>query len=393
MTTITATGTIYIRSDDNDNIQWSNNDSTWTTISEFPIMVNNSGSDLTVELRSNIKFTSINHYFVFDTSNITFNGNFRYIIIDNVATYPGAFRNNSLGVVNINIKKIFVQTVNSEMLGPNGWICQGSFQNGTIEHCFTNGPINSVGGEGAGGIIGSYANNCTVTNCYTVGNIAQHSGGIFGASSSNCTAINCYSLGNIGEDAGGIFGRFSNNCSANNCYSAGHVTNLDGIFGYGADEESSQTDCYVANGSWDDADAIASLSGIGTVWTNTQTPNIPFLLLAFNDNFYNNIISISIRVGRTTSLDITRNETKFQIIDDTAGITINTSTGQLTLNSNGTYSFKVMIYEVAESSSDFIIFYNIIDFSISTTKGGGWVKIRNKDKIIHAFFRSPLNSE
>jgi len=141
----------------------------------------------------------------------------------------------------------------------------GIFGNGgtvTATNCWSTGSIGNLGG-------GIFANggNGTATNCWSSGSIGDNGGGIFGANGGG-NATNCYSLGDIGSGAGGIFGIYSSG-PAINCYSAGVIGN--GSNGIYAGNNSTGTNCYVANGNWTDTAANMDLSGVplvdNTIWS------------------------------------------------------------------------------------------------------------------------------
>jgi hypothetical protein len=103
----------------------------------------------------------------------------------------------------------------------------------TIESCWSTGEIQ---GGAAGGIVGHWCANVTVTNCYSEGNITApyDAGGIVadsaGQGSSGCIVSNCYSLGTINEPNGGIVGAVNSpgsvTCSITitNCFSLGALS-------------------------------------------------------------------------------------------------------------------------------------------------------------------------
>lgn len=177
------------------------------------------------------------------------------------------------------------------------------------EQCWSTGLINL----NAGGIFGSYASSSDSSsggttialNCYSTGTVnGQDAGGIFGLSAGSTidslvTAENCYSQGSInGTDAGGIYGAAAGiglnaSVTANNCYSSGIVTiSGNGIFSGGPDTNRIQTNCYVADNDWSDADANAALVGFptppntGSKWINRQ-PNSPYELRIMGYTPYN----------------------------------------------------------------------------------------------------------
>ena len=259
-------------------------------------------------------------------------------------------------------------------------------------NCYSIGLIEKA----CGGIFGSYCDNAIASDCYSIGNIIENGGGIIGASAINSTSSNCYSNGNIGINAGGIFGIGSNGCIANNCYSSGNidsVNNAGGIYGlsYGT---SNAIHCYTSGNSgiaiggiystsntdgifnysnvnnggsgWSDVQAIITLQNYMTVWISFII-NTPFLLLSFNNNFYNGDTNAVINYGgsQTTTLTTSGTSTSY-ILPDTivAGITINTTTGQITysgIDQTITYTFYIMNYE---SANGLFWAYDIIQFTL-----------------------------
>ena len=175
--------------------------------------------------------------------------------------------------------------------GPNAYrvICNNCSSAGTISgggifgsnctncqanNCFSSGTINNTNnGWGGGGIFASSNNNSNqANNCYSTGDIFStiYSGNLYGSGgicgeSNSVVVSNCYSQGiigiNGGTDCGGIFGNNYSNVSktAINCYSSGIIQ-----AGFGIGENTTQTNCYVANGSWSDVSASATLTGTPT---------------------------------------------------------------------------------------------------------------------------------
>lgn len=205
--------------------------------------------------------------------------------------------------------------------GTNRVICNNSSSAGTISgggifgyrctncqanNCFSTGIINGYYSLGAGGIF-AWGNDKTnqANNCYSTGNIytsnSYGSGGICGES---CEVVvtNCYSRGiigfNGGTTCGGIFGHNTNNKSktAINCYSSGIIN-----AGFGIGQNATETNCYVANGSWSDIDAKNNLTGtptyddsdnlinpIGSTWADIAPSDnsIPWIFATFGYSPY-----------------------------------------------------------------------------------------------------------
>lgn len=136
----------------------------------------------------------------------------------------------------------------------------------------------------AGGIFGDYAGDsgaANAGNCYSIGSIGNSAGGIFGRFAGNngiASAQRCYSRGAVDTDGGGIYGIGAGSDGgttfAINCYSAGIITTSGrGIYGTGK-ANGSDTNCYVANGTWSSVAANAALQGlpnpvVGLAWTST----------------------------------------------------------------------------------------------------------------------------
>jgi hypothetical protein len=360
--------------------------------------------------------------------------------------YPGLIQNGTSGTNgdgnnNIIIKNLGVETMNNSTLADYaGWIgqqymnknvgdCQvtncystgdisglgvggifGANSQGTFTNCYSSGLIS---GDGSGGIFG-YDSSGTAINCYSSGDISgQEAGGIFGANSggaaencyssgdidgfgsggifgysSNGTATNCYSSGDIsGQEAGGIFGYYtSSGATATNCYSSGAITpnnNAGGIFG---DYSSGiATNCYIANGIWNDADAVAAnklLNGPtystsfsqGSVWIDYDLSNTnkPWLLASFNSQIYNPNLITRNSTG-TTDNGIITTGVDYKIIDvdntSNSNFTSITNTGVISfanLSNNATYIVRVLR---KNANSDPPIGYqiNTLSLTIDTT--------------------------
>jgi hypothetical protein len=235
----------------------------------FPVTV--SGSRISVLLMENI-ITTKNIQFIFPgDSSVKFDGQGNTITLSGVKNYTGLINSasNSTIVQNLGI----LTSNNSTLANEAGWIgC--SYYAGTVTNCYSTGDI---GGEGSGGIVGSYfvdSDNTivnittSISNCYSTGSISGNgSGGIVGSYAGSggynydyiylfrCNVSNCYSTGNIdGINAGGITGYRSSfnyfdfnlaslfkydlvcsisSCIISNCYSSGAIIGTDsgGIVG------------------------------------------------------------------------------------------------------------------------------------------------------------------
>ena len=151
---------------------------------------------------------SANYGFIINGSNITINGQFNTVTINNVV-WSGLISNAAtLTNTNIIIKNINVVSSGTTTLAlHSGWICKSYFCNGQASFCSSNGAITLSGG----GIFGEGCYGCLATNCFSTGQIGDnitnyYAGGIFGACCLNSNATQCYSAGIIGQYCGGIFG-------------------------------------------------------------------------------------------------------------------------------------------------------------------------------------------
>jgi hypothetical protein len=292
-TSIFASEVVYIRQDNAD-IQYIADNGSWTTIINWPVIVNNEQptiSTLEVLFTTNITLTTdSDRHFMCGTNKVQFgsktlqNGGTRPIIyIDGITKYPGLIQNMNCG--SIYVCNLEVHAINGSTLAEGGgWIGQQYYANQTsdnyIVNCFSNGEItpnsggivgtnaggqqgqggqagvlfitgcNTTGlisGAGAGGIIGLNAGweggIINITQCFSSGNvIGNGAGAICGESAGrgilqNGTvfAINCYSTGAIGFACGGIFGNNAGNVTALACYSNGTIgEQAGGIFGSAA---------------------------------------------------------------------------------------------------------------------------------------------------------------
>lgn len=287
MSTITTTGTVYIRQPVSD-IEYSTNNVDWFTLS-FPVtFINNNTSStlLVVDFTTDLVLTSNTQYFMCGSDFIQFgnrtlrpDGKGATINMNGISNYPGLINNgsiiangyNSIYVVNLTI----APDISSSTLAlAGGWIGQSYYSKGAVNNkiinCNSGLDISVAGGgivgekaatEGgnlfiigcsssglieadSGGIVGIDAGDISgtvrVESSATFGPIGIGGGGIFGSNaaynSGVALAVKCYSTGSIGEGAGGIFGRFAGGViSAENCYSIGPISsNGGGIVGSGA---------------------------------------------------------------------------------------------------------------------------------------------------------------
>jgi hypothetical protein len=255
------------------------------------------------------------------------------------------------------------------IFGPNCKSCIAS-------KCFSIGQITSPNDYyGAGGIFGGFAIDCQAVYCYSLGDISFFGGGIFGSYVNGSTALYCYSLGNISSNSGGIFASNSLNCVSSNCYSYGSINDIsNGIFSISSSNPS-QTNCYVANNSWSNTDAFTfGITGEQWININPQFDN-PYLLTAFNDNFYNNTTNTSVYINTWTHLTLSYYGNLFYIVPNSHNIYIksdelNEHFGQVITNNSDIYN----IYIIRTFSTNNLIDsthlygYNIINFVLSVIK-------------------------
>ncbi len=218
------------------------NSGSFTTISSWPVTINNTSgsSTLTVSFLGNATFISTNEYFVCGSNNITFDGGLKTMTISGVSFYPGLIRNGtsgSSGYNNITCQNFIIISSSSFLSTNAGWLGQSYFSKGStgciITNSYSTGPIAS----NCGGILGAYAGadsgSITISKCFSVGFISG--GGITGdyTANNNGTVIisNCYSNGTVG--GGGIIGLNSGiggTINISNCYSLGNISD-GGIVG------------------------------------------------------------------------------------------------------------------------------------------------------------------
>lgn len=190
-------------------------------------------------------------------------------------------------------------TIGNSGGGIAGRYAGGNAGNIDIRRCSSTGTI----GNDAGGIVGVSSGEdgiCEIVRSFSTGTIGGNGGGIFGSSSGingSAVAVRCYSRGTIGEAGGGIYGSDvaggTGEAMANTCYSSGTVTTSgNGIFGSDAGTTFTE-DCYVANGTWVDASAVAVLDMETYI---SVTVNQPYELRNFGSTPY----SLETVTGPTT---------------------------------------------------------------------------------------------
>jgi hypothetical protein len=278
----------------------------------------------------------------------------------------------------------------------SGGIVGASATNLTINYCYS---LGNITGYQSAGIVGAFPNNSTINNCFSIGSISGNasggiisisptvvsvnysysigditgagSGGICGGAFRNdeqSSSVNyCYSLGDIsGYASGGIYGSEINNGLANNCYSNGFITGeyANGIYGY-QDIECITSHCYISNSEWNDTTALTNLV-IADIYISPKI-NTPFLLLSFNENFYNGATGAIVNVGQYTNLQTQFYENNFYWTTN-SDIFINQSTGQLKSNVINNYDnlYVILGYPYNEN----LIYppkpynYNLINFNL-----------------------------
>lgn len=233
------------------------------------------------------------------------------------ALYSNANNNTGINVTIINCNVSGDYSVN---LGGGG-ICAGNIENGiiNISKCYSTCTIH----DNAGGIVGNMTcntTNCTISDCFSIGNITgKYAGGIIGDNSGNLIITNSYSTGNISanvKSAGGISGKINNHTIISNSYSSGIISrNSAGIVGLyvGPSDDLTISNCFslhaigtgigskefvvsspnscnvtnsgAGNGTW--TDTLASIPNylINTdIWDTTSQP---YLLRSFQSEPWN----------------------------------------------------------------------------------------------------------
>lgn len=395
---------LYIKQDNGD-FQYSVDNTTWNTFG-WPLTITNAGlSNLTVQFIGDFTITDANQYFVVNSNNIVFKGEESGLLspsvfkISGVSNYPGLIQNgtnSNAGYNNIQISNIFIDSDSSTLSSGSGWLAQSYFANSatsnSISNCGSNGTISTSGGGivgshaenltiskcystgqiliNAGGIVGQYSNSVTVTTSYSTGQMSTTAGGIIGPSSNSAIVTNSYSSGLIGSSAGGIIGPFSVDSLVTNTYSTGAIfgggivgmgpTNPTVLNSYtsgagtgggsgiiqdaGSDGVGNYSETSHGANGWNPVHALATLSGVNTVWT-LPSPSTPYLLAGFNISPY---ASSNLTLSKGSATSVAYSNYSLCVIlkinnDDptnTPGITIDSDTGIVSIaNStpNGTY--------------------------------------------------------
>jgi hypothetical protein len=286
---------IYLRQS-GENIQHSSNQSSWTTISAWPILLQNSNTGagtLTLVFTTDLSITNNNNYIYCNSTNLQIgssslnvDGSRPTITITDVTNFTGFITNydGTKGFNNISIYNLIISPSGTTTLGGDGgWLTRTNFGKGAlnnlIENCTSTGAIPAGGGICAGytsGNASGVGGQLTIRNCNSTGAISATCGGIVGYNSgqgagTQITCENCSSSGSIAGSAGGIFGSScgitSGSCSATNCYSTGIISaaGAGGIFGTSAGSSSGSASalrCYSTGNI---------ISGGGIYGTNSGT--------------------------------------------------------------------------------------------------------------------------
>jgi len=271
-TSISATGNVYIRQDPDMNIQYSSDNSSWTTLSkQRPIGVSN--TNLNINSILNLIFTTDidvishelgfftnTHYITYDGS---YNGNICTITLRGSAKSPGlkSTFHNKESIHTITIKNFIVRPPPSDG-GYSGPFCHNFGQgtnnvpgfNPAVNYCTVENIVNyksfseGIVGEGAGTVGTLFVRNC-INNANGFHNICGH-----GLASGGGTVVieNCINRGNVVGNTGGMCGYFAgeNNGSViiRNCVNNGNIISGSGIasqfFGFNTNRECSITNCY-----------------------------------------------------------------------------------------------------------------------------------------------------
>lgn len=281
----TLTGTTLYMQQSGSTIQYSTNNSTWTTVSSWPITLGTASA--TLRFTTDLSLNSVSQYFIIGAISQTIDGSYNKVYINNVNGYFGLVANGGAytynattgdiipttnAFTNVTIQNIRLNSVNSSLLAVatnnltsnnttnklgTGWICQLYFgriaTTGTsgcsVINCNTNGGTTSssqnytvywtksvranigissniyadnTGTTSGGCILGDYCTS-NADNCYSTGTIGSYAGGIFGQySSRRCTVTKTRSTGSIGFYGGGIMGPYSG-ATITHCYSTGSI--------------------------------------------------------------------------------------------------------------------------------------------------------------------------
>jgi|GEM_PF-1683660 len=137
------------------------------------------------------------------------------------------------------IENLGLTNVNITGKGYVGGLVGNTLNNCTITNCYTTGQIRGLD-DIVGGLVGIHQQNSTLTRCYSTVDVigdSSYVGGLVGwntgSSSANGSVVsNSYSRGSVygNRDTGGLVG-LSFNSEVRNCYSTGSVNGVDNVGG------------------------------------------------------------------------------------------------------------------------------------------------------------------
>ena len=290
-------GTIlYLRPDGGGGIQYSTDQSSWTTISSWPVTLTNTNTSLgwlQVQFSTDITFTSSNQYFAcgsdyiqFGAAQISASSANRPTITVTAINYTGLIMNgeqSNNGYSNIRVYNLIVDGSGGTLKAGNtsdqggGWVAHNYFSKGATQNFIVN--CSSIGDipDYCGGIVGRDSASVTLIGCSSVGDIGAEAGGIVGANANGTIVKECYTSGSISQDgAGGIVGSNTINATVENCYSSGIISgnNAGGIIGSNAGAGAvTITACY-SLGSILGANAGGICGSFGAITGTTYTITI-----------------------------------------------------------------------------------------------------------------------
>lgn len=330
MTSISATGIIYIRSDANI-ISYRINTGPQINITSLPLTITNSDTNILLKVlfENDITLSDPNWFIICDSSNIQFgstslkdDGTRPVITISNVSSYPGFIQNGTSngtsitnGNSNIYVFNLNVHVINSTLASDQGfstafgagWVGQAYFSisasNNCIINCSSDGPIDGF----CGGIVGSYAGaqsgaSLKIIGCSNSGNMqgnSNPSGGIAGYTAGrdggNISCEYCWNTGDIGLRCGGIFSSgagYNGTAIAKNCYNVGNIDNnsfyAGGIFGSDAGDNNGNTqaiNCYNQSTFYNANNYIGGIYGVAASPNSTAVNCYSFQPIAALNNY------------------------------------------------------------------------------------------------------------
>ena len=241
-------------------------------------------------VRTNVTTLGAKYFLVND---ISLSGYSNWNSIGNSVTpFTGIFDGNSYKITDLSGSNgLFAYIRNASIInlgveisaaGINGYMDVGAItgfaDNSTISNCYSSGNI-TIEYFNAGGITGRAINNSIIINCYSTGNISSAgyqtdhgAGGIVGSLQGG-SVRNSFSTGNIsdtsninsstGSNAGGITGViFSVAANITNCYSTGDITsrgNAGGIVG--RTSVGSMSNCYSTGNIIGSTGSVGGIAG------------------------------------------------------------------------------------------------------------------------------------